>query len=105
MKIAIVVHGRFHAFDLARALLRRGHEVTLFTNYPKWAVERFGISRERVQGFWFHGVLSRLTWALHQKAHVPYPEAWLHSLFGRWAAARLRREPWDVIHCWSGVSE
>jgi UDP:flavonoid glycosyltransferase YjiC (YdhE family) len=31
LKIAIVVHGRFHAFDLARALLRRGHDVTLFT--------------------------------------------------------------------------
>jgi hypothetical protein len=30
-KIATVVHGRFQLFDLARALLRRGHDVTLFT--------------------------------------------------------------------------
>lgn len=44
MKIAIVVHGRFDAFDLARALIARGHDVTLFTNYPGWAVEPFGIS-------------------------------------------------------------
>jgi hypothetical protein len=32
-KIAIAVHGRFHAFDFARALIAQGHDVTLFTNY------------------------------------------------------------------------
>jgi glycosyltransferase involved in cell wall biosynthesis len=26
-------------------------------------------------------------------------------MFGRWAERQLRGEPWDVIHCWSGVSE
>jgi glycosyltransferase involved in cell wall biosynthesis len=105
LKIAIVVHGRFHAFDLSRALIQRGHEVTLFTNYPRWAVERFGIARERVCSFWPHGVISRSTWWLRQKASVPYPEAWLHRLFGQWAARELIKEPWDVVHCWSGVSE
>lgn len=37
MKIALVVHGRFHAFDFAREL-SRNHDVTIFTNYPKWAI-------------------------------------------------------------------
>src|SRR5439155_8823868 len=105
MKIAIVVHGRFHAFDLARALLQRGHEVTVFTNYPKWAVKRFGISSDRVRSFWLHGVVSRLTWSLQQKMRIPYPEAWLHRLFGSWATKEIAKEPWDVTHCWSGVSE
>ena len=105
MKIAIVVHGRFHAFDLARALLERGHEVTIFTNYPKWAVDRFGISHDRVQSFWAHGIFSRLSMSLAQKVSIPYPEAWLHRLLGRWAAREVAKESWDVIHCWSGVSE
>jgi glycosyltransferase involved in cell wall biosynthesis len=26
-------------------------------------------------------------------------------MFGRWAAAQLARERWDVVHSWSGVSE
>lgn len=56
MKIAIVVHGRFDAFDLARALIARGHDVTLFTNYPGWAVEPFGISKMYVRSFVLHGV-------------------------------------------------
>jgi glycosyltransferase involved in cell wall biosynthesis len=34
-----------------------------------------------------------------------YPEAQLHRLFGRWAAAQLRKEHWDVVHIWSGVAE
>jgi len=105
MKIAIVVHGRFHAFDLARALVARGHDVTLFTNYPAWAAERFGFPKERVRSFWSHGVLSRANWWLHDKVRFPYFEAALHRMFGRWAAAELGRERWDVIHHWSGVAE
>jgi glycosyltransferase involved in cell wall biosynthesis len=105
LKIAIAVHGRFHAFDLARALLARGHDVTLLTNYPKWAVDRFGIPRQRVRSFWLHGILSRAAWKLHDMGRLVYPEAWLHRMFGQWVAATLRRERWDVVHLWSGVAE
>lgn len=105
MKIAIVVHGRFHAFDLARELLRRGNEVTLFTNYPAWAVKRFGFPKEYVRSFWLHGVSSRLATWLHRNLRCAYPEVFLSMRFGRWAARQLARERWDVIHSWSGVSE
>jgi len=105
MKIAIVVHGRFHAFDLARALITRGHDVTVFTNYPAWAVERFGFPKERVRSFLPHGVLSRANRWLYEKVRFPYFETALHRMFGTWAAAKLGRERWDVIHPWSGVAE
>ena len=105
MKIALVVHGRFHAFDLAHALRQRGHTVKLFTNYPQWATRRFGIPNEMVQSFWPHGMLSRVARILHEKARVPFPEARLHRLFGRWAARAVHKESWDVIHCWSGIAE
>jgi glycosyltransferase involved in cell wall biosynthesis len=32
-------------------------------------------------------------------------EAIGHQAFGRWAAREVTRGSWDVIHCWSGVSE
>ena len=101
MKIALVVHGRFHAFDLARALLSRGHDVTLFTNYPAWAVARFGTPAPEVRTFSTHGALSRACARLNLGSST---EPWLHTMFGRWAARELERERWDVIHCWSGVS-
>lgn len=105
LKIAIVVHGRFHAFDLAQALLARGHDVALFTNYPKWAVAGFGFPKERVRSFWIHGVLSRGNEWLHREVRFPYFEADLHRMFGQWAVAELCRKPWDVIHPWSGIAE
>src|SRR5580698_4180565 len=105
MKIAIVVQGRFHAFDLARALIARGHAVTVFTNYPRWAVKRFGLSADCVRSFWFHGILSKLGSWIQGRALRFEPERWLHPMFGRWVASQLVKETWDVVHGWSGISE
>ena len=105
MKIAIVVQGRFHAFDLTRELLNRGHDVTLFTNYPRWAVSRFDVPAERVRGFVAHGLLTRANQKLPRQPLPNLREASLHQLFGRWAATQLSQERWDVVHIWSGVAE
>jgi glycosyltransferase involved in cell wall biosynthesis len=104
LRIAIVVHGRFHGFDLARELLARGHDVTVFTNYPAWAMDRFGIPEAKARNFPVHGVASRALGRLPGRGPIRHPEAWLHRIFGRWAERELSRERWDVIHCWSGVS-
>ena len=104
MKIAIVVQGRFHAFDLGSALIGRGHDVTLFTNYPKWAVRRFGFPKVRVRSFWIHGVIAKATYLIAGWVRF-HPERWLNPLFGKWVARQLAKERWDVIHGWSGVSQ
>jgi len=103
MKIAIVVQGRFHAFDLGRALLKRGHDVTLFTNYPRHIVQRFGYPAERVRSFLLHGLISRAAYRIVAWTHWR-PEKWINPMFGRWAREQVSREKWDVIHGWSGVS-
>jgi glycosyltransferase involved in cell wall biosynthesis len=105
MKIAIAVHGRFHAFDLARELIQRGQDVTLFTNYPKFAVERYGVPSGHVKSFWVHGLLSRLTLQLNQRRLLNYPDSWLNRVFGHWVALNVKKEDWDVVVCWSGVGE
>ncbi len=105
MKIAIAVHGRFHAFDLAKALIARGNDVTLLTNYPKWAVRRFGIPARYVRSMWPHGIAARAAWTLRERAHFSYPEAYLDDWFSQWAAEELNKESWDAVHCWSGVAE
>ena len=105
MKIALVVHGRFHAFDLARELLARGHDVRLFTHYPKWAVKRFNLPPSCVRSCWQEGVASRLASAAARRRLFKYPETRLHTWFSRWAASEIVKERWDVIFCWSGVGE
>lgn len=105
MRIAIAVHGRFEAFDLVRELVRRGHRVRLLTNYPRWAVKRFGVPVECVRSFWPHGVLARAAARLGGPALVRRCEPQLHMLFGRWASKVIRQQSWDVVYAFSGVAE
>jgi len=105
LKIAVVVQGRFHAFDLARALVARHHEVAVFTNYPRWVARRCGLIGARVHSYASHGVASRLMSHIGGATLKRRWEPVSHRMFGRWAARELSRESWDVIHCWSGVSE
>jgi glycosyltransferase involved in cell wall biosynthesis len=105
MKIAIAVHGRFHAFDLARELLRRGHDVTLLTNYPKFVTQRFGVPKSNVKSFWPHWGTSRIAAYLLRKGLISYPDSWLNRVFGHWVALNVKKEDWDVVVCWSGVGE
>lgn len=104
MRIAVVVPGRFHAFYYASALLRRGHEVTVFTNYPAMVAGRWGLPPRHVRGFPVHGAAVRL--AGHARRHVSFGAAghWALPVFTRWAARHVAREEWDVVHSYSGAS-
>jgi glycosyltransferase involved in cell wall biosynthesis len=102
--IASIVHGRFFAFDLVRELLKQGSDVTLFTNYPAWATARFGVPAHATQSYTLHGVLTRALQKLGMADAAGY-EAFIHKLFGRWAARRVARGNFDVIQCFSGVAE
>lgn len=98
MKIAIVVQGRFHAFELARALLAAGHQVTVFTNYPAWAAARLGLDPRHVRGFSLHGALTRV---LRSRRYEPF----LTRLFGLWAARAVWSQDWDLVHIFSTAAE
>lgn len=105
LRIAIVVHGRFHAFDLARELINQGHDVTLFTNYPKRVVEKFGIPQKCVQSFLLHGILSRIIPRLNGAVGTPNFEAFFHTYFSKWVAQNILKQEYNVVHVFSGVAE
>jgi glycosyltransferase involved in cell wall biosynthesis len=105
LKIAIGVHGRFHAFGLAAGLLKLGHDVTVFTNYPAFIAARFGIPAQRVRGFAMHGVVMRLADRLRLFERMPGFDGFLHGWFGSWLARRLTAERWDATYTWSSVSK
>lgn len=105
MKIAIVVHGRFHAFDLTRELINLGHKVTLFTNYPGYIVKKWGIPEEDVESFLLHGIVSRAVGELHKRLKFPALEAFLHRWFSIWAGRKIQKRDYDVVRVFSGVAE
>ena len=104
LRLAVVVHGRFYAFDLSRELIRQGIDLILLTNYPKYVAQRFGIPCEKVINCVTHGVLSRLSHLGGRRCRAFF-EPVLHRWFSRWAAGKLGSMEIDAIHTFSGVSE
>lgn len=104
LRIDIVVHGRFHAFALARALIERGHDVRILTNYPKWACSRFGIPKSIVRSFLSHGILARVQNRLFPHRMWGFGVPSIERLFGAWAARNVRSDC-DLIYIFSGVAE
>ena len=102
--VDIVVHGRFFAFSLAQALAQRGQDVRVFTNYPKVVTARFGVPRDSIVSYAWHGVSSRLLHRAGNMTNRRLMEPWLHQEFGRWAASQVRAES-DAVICFSGIAE
>lgn len=98
MRVAVSSIGRFHTFDLAWELERRGELSQLFTAYPKSRVDR--ISPRHTKSFPWLMVPAMLLGKLgleklQNSLNVP-----MLISFDRWMAANL--EPTDVFHSLSG---
>lgn len=55
MKVALSTIGKFHTFDMARELHARGHELTIFTGYPRFKLRDEGLPQASIRTFpWLH---------------------------------------------------
>lgn len=104
MKIDIVVHGRFWAFNFAHALIQRGHDVRVLTNYPRIVVEAFGVDRKYCASNLWHGISSRVVHKINRLFNTTGLERELHVSFGKWAARRVRQDC-EAVYCFSSVAE
>ncbi len=104
LKIDIVVHGRFFSFSLAHALIKRGHDVLVHTNYPSFAAKPWQLPKSAVDSFALHGIADRIGNRIAPAFWASQAEAARHRSFGRWAARRVRPDA-DVVLGFSGVME
>ena len=51
MEVVISTIGRFHSFDLAREMLRRGALKVIFTGYPRFKLNQEGIPQKQIKTF------------------------------------------------------
>jgi glycosyltransferase involved in cell wall biosynthesis len=99
MRIAVAVHGRFHAFELAGHLHARGLLAGLLTTYPAFAARPLlppGVP-----------LLTRPALELWRRLHARLglpgsPDLGVARAFGRFAARRLPE--CDLLVGWSGAS-
>ncbi len=104
MKVCISVLGRFHAFDLARELNRRGHLQSLTTSFPKYAAKEFEVPARSIRSLPAIEVLRR-TW-LRSPAFVKRvfdARPFIRDVYDR-AAAKHIRSDCDIFVGWSGAA-
>lgn len=91
MKISISVGGRFHLFNLAQQLLRRGYLSQLITSYPKFEVAKYGIPRHLVSSVIIKEIMDRGWRHLPGFLRNAYnPQYLIHETFDRIASLCIR---------------
>ena len=61
MKITILVGGRFHAFNLAEEIDKKGYLLQLITSYPKFYIKKnFKIDLKKIKTIIFKEIVSRI---------------------------------------------
>lgn len=99
MKISICVIGRFHLFNLSQQLLKRDYLNQLITSYPKFEAVKYGIPKDKVSSIIIKEILFRGWNKLPGFLRRIYdPEYFIHDLFDRIAAARLKKGA-DIVIC------
>src|SRR5215208_6076280 len=101
MRIGVAATTRFHMFDLARQLSRKGEEVRLFTALPGWKVDpdlrALAASRASRLVMWR---------AAARPPPISRTNAWENRTFGdlgRWVSKKIRRAPLDVLDALDGL--
>tara|TARA_B100001939_G_C16942801_1_gene618996 strand:+ start:452 stop:1582 length:1131 start_codon:yes stop_codon:yes gene_type:complete len=61
MKICIISFGKFHAFDLARELVKNNYDVKLFSSYPYFIAKKYKIKRKNFFSFFLLQIIDRFS--------------------------------------------
>jgi len=104
MRVVVSVNGRFHGFDLAAQLYKRGHLDRLITSYPKYKVKEWGIPSEYIVSFLSVEIMKR-AWARSNRFLSNSWDAthWMQSYFDRKASGNIQDDT-DIFTGWSSSS-
>jgi len=96
MKVVVSVPGRFHLFNLAQQLLKRGYLEQLITSYPKFEVKKYGIPKDMVSSILIKEILFRSWWNLPEFLKNLYnPLYFIHQIFDKLARRSLKKA--DIV--------
>lgn len=100
MKVCLSVPGRFHGFDLARELNKRGVLDCLITSYPKYKTVAYGIDKSRVKSIFGKEFIIRGWHFLFGY----YPEwFWLNEWYDLEASKVIPNDA-DIYILWAGFA-
>lgn len=101
MKVRVSVHGRFHAFEMARGLHSRGLLDSLHTTYPAFAARRLLGPEVRLST----APLLELRRRLYDRLRLgSKPDMAIAGAFGRFTASGLSGCEADILTGWSSAT-
>jgi len=105
MRTAVILWGRFHAFNLAAELHRQNSLSCLITSYPAWFARKFGVPMSKCRG---HGILELYNRMLHPLGSkilrsLPPPRHVTYSVFPPMAAKKIPTGT-DIVISWPGTA-
>jgi len=104
ISVSISVGGRFHAFDLAREMQKRGHLKRLITSYPRFKAREWGLPNDKVESILSHELICRGMGLIAIPASIRRELQFrMHNRFDRLAAKRIPPGT-EVFTGWSGMS-
>jgi len=105
MKIAIVVGGRFHAFNLAEQLNYKGYLSQLITSYPKFYIKKnFNISSDKVKTIISKEIFSRIISKNKYLNKMLNIDDFLINYFDKLASKKLDLNNLNILVGWSSFS-
>ncbi|MDD5449792.1 MAG: glycosyltransferase family 4 protein [Candidatus Omnitrophica bacterium] len=103
-QVCVSVSGRFHGFNLAQQLLKRGMLNQLITSYPRFETAKYGIPKVVVSSLLSNEVLARgwnrLPWTFR---NIWNPQFFLSERFDRLAAKNIKPGA-NIFVGWSSFS-
>ena len=100
MNITVSVHGRYHAFDLAKGLSQRGHLDQLLTTYPEFMAQKFVGTDASIKSV----PLLELRRRMYSKFGIGgKPDLWIVKSFGNFSIQHVRGDT-DIFVGWSSAS-
>jgi glycosyltransferase involved in cell wall biosynthesis len=105
MKVTILVGGRFHAFDLAEQLEKKGYLLNLVTSYPKWKICKiYNIGKKKIKTVLLKEIIERIIIKLKLKKYFYFIFFYLNKYFEYFASKKVDYKNSDILVGWSGFS-
>ena len=105
MQITIVVGGRFHAFDLAYRLQKKGYLLNLITSYPKWKINKIiNIDNKKIKTIILKEIIERILYKLKLNFFLSFLNFYLNKYFEYFASKKVNYKNTDILIGWSGFS-
>jgi len=105
MKIDLIVGGKFHAFNLAEQINKRGYLNKITTSYPSYKLKKFNIDSKQIKSYILKEIFSRIFLKLPLINYFFDVDGFVNNYFDKVVSKKINLEGVDILVGWSSFSK